>query len=88
MTGTLAWLGYLAAAKKTGLFATIPMAPLESASWVPVTTAVGLVWSSIISGTSLWPCTPPAAFCWSRRARKPFWELAYSGEPGPVSELT
>ena len=60
---------------------------LESASCTAVAMAVGLVWSSITSGTNLCPCTPPWAFCRSIRASKACGELEVSGAPAPLREV-
>ena len=48
-----------------------PTAPLEMALCTAVAIWVGFVWSSMTSGTSLCPFTPPLAFCRAMRALKP-----------------
>ena len=49
---------------------------------------VGLVWSSMTSGTNLCPFTPPMAFCASIRAMNPDCDPPSWDAPAPVSELT
>ena len=88
VTGTPCCWGYLAARKKSGLADTMPNAPLDSALCTPVTTSVGLVWSSTTSGTSLCPFTPPSAFWSAIRAKKPAGSEEVSGALGPVSDVT
>src|SRR5580704_9865726 len=39
-------------------------------------------------GTSLWPCTPPWAFCRAMRALNPAGDVPFWDEPGPVSSVT
>src|ERR1700678_2008884 len=39
-------------------------------------------------GISLWPFTPPSAFCRSMRASNPDGELAFSEAPSPVRSVT
>ena len=71
VTGTPCWLGTLSARKNRGLVDTMPSAPLERASWTAVDTPDGLVWSSMTMPVSLWPFTPPCAFCKAMRALNP-----------------
>ena len=66
----------------------MPMAPREIANWTPVASRLGLVWSSMTSGTSLWPFTPPWAFWRAMRARKPWGVSWKSGAARPVVEVT
>ena len=61
---------------------------LESASWTAVAISDGLVWSSMTSGTSLCPFTPPSAFCRSMRASNPAGEVEFSAPPSPVRSVT
>ena len=71
VTGTPCWFGYLSARKNSGLVDTMPIAPLERASWTAVATPDGLVWSSRTIPVSLCPLTPPSAFCSATRALNP-----------------
>ncbi len=87
VTGTPCWLGYLAARKNSGLVETMPKAPLEMASCTAVAISVGLVWSSRTMPESLWPLTPPSAFCRAMRALNPAGAEVNSDDPGPVSEV-
>ena len=78
--------GYLAARKNSGLCETMPKA-FESASWTAVAISDGLVWSSMTSGTSLCPSTPPSAFWRSIRASNAEGDEESSDAPGPVMEV-
>ena len=87
VTGMPCSCGYFAARKKSGLCETIANA-FESASCTAVAISDGLVWSSMTSGTNLCPCTPPSAFCKSRRASNAAGDDPSSGAPGPVTDVT
>ena len=65
----------------------MPKAPLEMASCTAVAISVGLVWSSRTMPESLWPLTPPSAFCRAMRALNPAGAGLNSEDPGPVSEV-
>ena len=78
--------GYLAARKNNGLCDTTANA-FESASWTAVAMADGLVWSSMINGTSLCPFTPPSAFCRASRALNAPGDVESSDAPGPVIDV-
>ncbi len=86
MTGTPASCGYFAARKNRGLCDTIPKA-FESASCTAVAMDEGFVWSSMISGTSLCPLTPPSAFCRAIRALNPAGDVPFSDAPSPVRSV-
>src|ERR1700693_1376053 len=86
VTGTPCWFGYLSARKNSGLVETRPKAPLDRASWTAEEIAVGLVWSSRTMPESLWPLTPPSAFCRAMRALNPAGAVLNWEDPGPVNE--
>ena len=78
---------YFAAVKKSGEFATIPIAPLEMAPWTAVEVRVGFVSSSTTERLIFLPSTPPSAFCKSTRAHTSLLGVAELGcAAGPVSE--
>ena len=79
--------GYLAARNISGLCETMPKAPLEMALCTAVAISLGLVWSSMTSGTSLCPLTPPCAFCRAVRAWKPAGDVEFWEPPSPVMSV-
>ena len=87
VTGTPACWGYLAIWSVKTDWDTTPITPLEMASCTPVAAEAGLVWSSMTSGTSLWPFTPPLAFCAESAASNTLTVPMSCEAAAPVCEL-